>query len=76
MKPGDLVQINLVRRQRGGPAPRPIGILVDIRRREYPLQGERDLEYIVLVDGKERSMSRRWLSPVLAEIDNHMENPW
>lgn len=67
MKPGDLVQINLVRRLRGGPVPRPIGILIDIRRREYPLQGERELEYIVLVDVKERSISRRWLSPVVRD---------
>ena len=47
MKPGDLVQVTL--RRRGVLGPLPVGILVDIRRREYPLEGERELDYVVLV---------------------------
>lgn len=62
MKPGDLVQVTL--RRRGVLGPLPVGILVDIRRREYPLQGEKELDYVVVVDGQERHMSKRWLKEV------------
>ena len=62
MKPGDLVQVTL--RRRRSTEPLPIGILIDIRRNEYPLQGERDLDYIVVVDGKERNLKRRWLRSI------------
>ena len=73
MKPGDLVQVTL--RRRGVHGPLPVGILVDIRRREYPLEGERELDYVVVVDGQERHTTRRWLRLVIEEIDNSMENP-
>jgi hypothetical protein len=73
MKPGDLVQVTL--RRRGVHGPLPVGILVDIRRREYPLEGERELDYVVVVDGQERHTTRRWLRLVTEEIDNPMEKP-
>jgi hypothetical protein len=62
MKPGDLVQVTF--RRRRSTEPLPIGILIDIRKNEYPLQGERELDYIVMVDGKERNLKRRWLRSI------------
>ena len=62
MKPGDLVQVTF--RRRGSTDPYPIGILIDVRKNEYPLQGERELDYIVMVDGKERNLKRRWLRSI------------
>jgi len=59
---GDLVQVTF--RRRRSTDPYPVGILVDIRRNEYPLQGETELDYIVLVDGAERKMRKRWLRAI------------
>ena len=73
MKPGDLVQVTL--RRRGVLGPLPVGILVDIRRREYPLQGEKELDYVVVVDGQERHLAKKWLRMVAEEIDSPMESP-
>ncbi len=62
MKPGDLVQITF--RRRRSMEPLRVGVLLEIRRKEYPLRGERDLDYIILVDGKTLTLSRRYLKPV------------
>lgn len=59
MKPGDLVQYTL--RRRGSTAPYPIGILLEIRPKEYPLARERELDYIVLISGETRVTTRRYL---------------
>jgi len=73
MKPGDLVQVTL--RRRGVLGPLPVGILVDIRDREYPLQDERELDCVVVVDGQERHVYKMWLRMVTEEIDSPMESP-
>ena len=73
MKPGDLVQVTL--RRRGTSGPFPIGILMDIRRKEYSMSGEKELDYIVVVDGREKVLPKRWLRVVTEEIDNPMEKP-
>lgn len=73
MKPGDLVQVTL--RRRGVLGPLPVGILVDIRHREYPLEGEKELDYVVVVDGQERHLAKKWLRMVTEEIDSPMESP-
>jgi hypothetical protein len=57
MKPGDLVQYTL--RRRNSTVPYPIGILLEIRPKEYPLARERELDYIVLIEGKTRAITRR-----------------
>ena len=57
MKPGDLVQYTL--RRRGSSVPYPIGILLEIRPKEYPLARERELDYIVLIEGETRVITRR-----------------
>jgi hypothetical protein len=62
MKPGDLVQITF--RRRGSTASYPVGILIEIRKKEYPLAGEREHDYIVMVDGSVRTLTRRYLRPV------------
>jgi hypothetical protein len=62
MKPGDLVQVTF--RRRGSTEPYPIGVLLEIRRREYPMVGERELDYIVLYGGMVRTLTRRYLRPV------------
>ena len=62
MKPGDLVQVTF--RRRGSTEPYPIGILLEIRRREYPMVGERELDYIVMVGETVRTLTRRYLRPV------------
>jgi len=59
MKPGDLVQVTF--RRRGSAEPYPIGILLEIRRREYPMSGEREHDYIVMVGGTVRTLTRRYL---------------
>ncbi len=59
MKPGDLVQITFRRRRSAEPF--RIGVLLEIRRKEYPLAGEKELDYIVMVDGTTRTISRRYL---------------
>lgn len=65
MKPGDLVQVTI--RRRGTVGPFPIGILMDIRRKEYPMTGEKELDYIVVVDGVERVLPKRWLKEILCD---------
>ena len=62
MKPGDLVQVTF--RRRGSTEPYPIGILLEIRRREYPMVGEREHDYIVMVGGMVRTLTRRYLRSV------------
>jgi hypothetical protein len=57
MKPGDLVQYTL--RRRNSTVPYPIGILLEIRPKEYPLARERELDYIVLIEGETRVITRR-----------------
>jgi hypothetical protein len=59
LKPGDLVQITF--RRRGSEEPFPIGILIDIHHKEYPLRGERELDYIVMSNGVKRTLRRRYL---------------
>ncbi len=59
LKPGDLVQITF--RRRGSKEPFPIGILIDIQHKEYPLRGERELDYIVMSNGIKRTLTRRYL---------------
>lgn len=39
------------------------------------MSGEKELDYIVVVDGREKVLPKRWLRVVTEEIDNHMENP-
>ena len=65
MKPGDLVQVTL--RRRGASGPFPVGILMDIRRKEYPMSGEKELDYVVVVDGVEKVLSKRWLKEILCD---------
>ncbi len=62
MKPGDLVQITF--RRRRSTEPLRVGMLLEIRRKEYPLRGERELDYIVMVGGETVTLSRRYLRPV------------
>jgi len=62
MKPGDLVQVTF--RRRGSAEPYPIGILLEIRRKEYPLRGERERDYIVMAGETVRTLTRRYLRPV------------
>ena len=62
MKPGDLVQYTL--RRRRSTVPYPIGILLEIRPKEYPLARERELDYIVLIEGETRVITRRNLKPL------------
>ena len=57
MKPGDLVQYTL--RRRNSTVPYPIGILLEIRPKEYPLARGRELDYIVLIEGETRAITRR-----------------
>ncbi len=73
LKPGDLVQITF--RRRGSKEPFPVGVLIDIRHKEYPLSGERELDYIVMSNGVKRTLSRRYLKSLenLSEIENHKE---
>jgi hypothetical protein len=59
MKPGDLVRITFRRRRSNEIL--PIGILLEIRPKEYPLRGERELDYIVLSRGSIRTLSKRYL---------------
>jgi hypothetical protein len=62
MKPGDLVQYTL--RRRNSTVPYPIGILLEIRPKDYPLARERELDYIVLIGGETRTTTRRYLKPI------------
>jgi|694.fasta_scaffold19527_9 hypothetical protein len=57
MKPGDLVQYTL--RRRNSTVPYPIGILLEIRPKEYPLSREREHDYIVLIGGEIWTLTRR-----------------
>lgn len=62
MKPGDLVQYTL--RRRNSTVPYPIGILLEIRPKDYPLARESELDYIVLLGGEKRTTTRRYLKLV------------
>jgi len=65
MKSGDLIQYTL--RRRGSEGPYPVGILLDIRAKEYPMAGERELDYIIMVDGVQKKTTRRYLKPVTVD---------